>query len=329
MNVVVSHWSANVAVLVAYAVAAAAHLLGMRGAATGTGRPGRSRPASPVVEAVAFQAGLLLVLLALVSPVGYWSQRFIWVRNLQDVMLAIVAPALIVLGAPWLPLSRGLRLSGRLRWPAPGGPEPVSTGLASTGLASTEPAGIEPAGTGRTAGPAGGRNRERWQAWPVLIAVVFSALWWGWHLPVLFEAALRSPAVYAAEVVSYLLAGTLLWLQLAGSWPLRPRSGPVHRVALVVAVAASCTVLGIVQAFGSGLAYPAYRGFHHHDLSVIGDQQLGGAVLWVIALIPFSIAAVALLMRWLSDEESQSLATGFDRLLKPPKSAWPSRPGLR
>ena len=78
MNLVVSHWSANVAALAVYVVAAAAHLLGMRGEATG-----RSR-------AAAYQAGLLLALLAVVSPMGYWSYRFVWARNLQDVILAIV-----------------------------------------------------------------------------------------------------------------------------------------------------------------------------------------------------------------------------------------------
>ncbi|HEY1345735.1 MAG TPA: cytochrome c oxidase assembly protein, partial [Streptosporangiaceae bacterium] len=90
MNVVVPHWSANVAALAVYVVAAAAHLLGLRGEAAGPGRPAR---------AAACQAGLLLALLAVVSPMGYWSYRFVWARNLQDVILAIVAPALIVLGA--------------------------------------------------------------------------------------------------------------------------------------------------------------------------------------------------------------------------------------
>src|SRR5262245_64759054 len=102
MNVVVSHWSANVAALTVYAVAAAAHLLGI-GEATSSGPP---RQPHRLARAVACQAGLLLALLAVVSPMGYWSYRFIWARNLQDVILAIVAPALIVLGAPWRRLHR-------------------------------------------------------------------------------------------------------------------------------------------------------------------------------------------------------------------------------
>ena len=293
MNMAVSYWSANVVALAAYAVAAVTHLLGMRGAATD--RWGR---------AVAFQAGLLAALLAVVSPMGYWSYRFVWTRNLQDVVLAIGAPALIVLGAPWRPLSRGLGLGGRL----PG--------------RNQRPA----ADAGGEA--AGGDWAPGWRPLPILVTVVFCVIWWVWHLPAPFDAALRSPAVYALEVVTYLAAGILLWLQLVESPPLRPQLAPLRRVVLVVATAASGTVLGLIRVYGAGLAYPAYLGFRHHVLSVVADQQVGGAILWVIPLVPLSILAVALAISWLNEDESEATAAGVDRLLRQ-KSAWPSRPGLR
>jgi|RhiMetdeSRZDD1v2_1073273.scaffolds.fasta_scaffold03946_14 putative membrane protein len=319
MNVVVSYWSANVAALAAYAVAAAVHLIGMRGAATGTalpGPPGRPRPRAQAARAVAYQAGLLLALLAVVSPMGYWSYRFIWVRNLQDVVLAIAAPALIVLGAPWRPLRRGLGLDGRLNRP--------DQRTAGDEAAGDEPAGDEPAGgesVGRTWPPG-------WRAVPILVTVVFCAIWWLWHLPAPFDAALRSSAFYAIEVVSYLTAGILLWLQLIESPPLRPQLAPLRRVVLVLAVATSGTVLGLIRVYSAGLVYPAYLGFRHHVLSVVADQQVGGAVLWVIPLVPLSVLAVALAIGWLQDEESEATAAGIDRLLRQ-NSAWPSGPGPR
>jgi len=292
MNMVVSHWSANVAALAVYAVAAAAHLLGMRGEATGSGP---SRQPHRLARAVACQAGLLLALLAVVSPMGYWSYRFIWARSLQDVVLAIVAPALIVLGAPWRRLHRR---------------DPRTAGDADDDDAAR-------------------RNRAAgWRAWPIAVAVAFCAIWWAWHAPALFDAALHSSAVYALEVASYLTVGTLLWLQLIDSPPLQPQLSPLRRVGLLLGVAASGTVLGLIRVYSSGLAYPAYLGFRHHVLSVISDQQVGGAVLWVIPLVPFSIVAVALAVGWLSEDESEATAADFDRLLRR-KSAWPSRPGLR
>jgi putative membrane protein len=292
MNMVVSHWSANVAALAVYVAAAAAHLLGMRGEATGPRRPG---PPRRLARAAACQAGLLLALLAVVSPMGYWSYRFVWARDLQDVILAIVAPALIVLGAPWR----------RRPWPD----------RRAAGYAGDDDAAR--------------RNRSPgWRVLPIVVTVAFCAIWWAWHLPALFDAALHSSAVYALEMASYLAAGVLLWLQLVDSPPLRPQLSPLRRVALLLCVAASGTVLGLIRVYSSGLAYPAYLGFRHHVLSVVSDQQVGGAVLWVIPLVPFSIVAVALAVGWLNEDESGATAADFDRLLRH-KSAWPSRPGLR
>jgi len=301
-----SYWSANVAVLAVYVVVAVTHLLGMRDAATGARRQGRSLEPGLLAQAVIFQIGLLTALLALVSPMGYFAHQFIWVRDLQDVVLAVVAPALIVLGAPWLPLARGAGL-GRRR---PHQEDESAVGGAGDGEAS-----------GRSAQPG-------WRALPILVTCLFCVTWWVWHLPGPFDAALRSPAIYAAEVLSYLAIGIGFWLQLIGSRPFSPQMAPLNRVALVVAAAASCTVLGLIRAYGPGVAYPAYLGLGHGVSSVLSGQQAGGAILWVFPLIPFSIVAVALAVRWLEDEESGATAADFDRLLKH-KSAWPSRPGLR
>lgn len=297
MNMVVSHWSANIAVIAVCLVLAAVHLAGVRGMVADARRGGGAALAAPGREVIAFDAGLAVVLLALVSPVGYWSQVFVWVRSVQDLLLAVVAPPLIVLGAPWLPLRRGL---GHRAARSPAAP------------------------------PAARRPAHGWLSWPVAVTAAFTVTWCGWHVPVLYDAALRYPAVYAAEVVSYLGVGVAFWLQLIGSRPLTPQFGPLPRVMLIGATVVTSTILGMVLGFGANVIYPAYRGVgHHHLLTVVADQQVAGAILWVLVLPSYIVTGVALLVRWLKDEESEALALGFDRLLRPPKSAWPPRTGLR
>jgi cytochrome c oxidase assembly factor CtaG len=297
MTMIASHWSANAAALAVVGAVAAVHLRGTLAVASDARRRGEGVPRGLGREAVIFYAGLLVVLLALVSPVGYWSQRYIWVRSMQDLLLANVAPALIVLGAPWLALRRGLE---RRRVARP-------TGISSSAAALPAPG---------------------WARLPVLAVIAFNVVWVGWHIPVLYDPALRHPAVYAAEIVCYLGFGVLLWLQLVGSRPLSPALTPLRRVMLVAGTITVGTLLGMALVFGYGLAYPAYLGAGHHVQSVVYDQQTGGAVLWVLMLPAYIIVGIALLIRWLNDEESQALTAGFDRLLKPSKSAWPSRPGL-
>jgi cytochrome c oxidase assembly factor CtaG len=162
----------------------------------------------------------------------------------------------------------------------------------------------------------------------VLTVVAFNVAWCGWHLPALYDGALRYPAAYAAEVVTYLGLGVAFWLQLIGSRPLSPALAPLRRVALLAGTVIVSTLLGMVLVFGYGLAYPGYAGPGHRVLSVVYDQQAGGAVLWVLVLPAYVTVGVALLIRWLNDEEAQALAAGFDRLLKPAKPAWPTRSGL-
>ena len=163
----------------------------------------------------------------------------------------------------------------------------------------------------------------------MLAVIAFNVVWVGWHVPVLYDAALHHPAVYAAEVVSYIGLGVVLWLQLIGSRPLSPALTPLRRVTLLAGTIVVGTLLGMVLVFGYGLAYPAYLATGHHVQSVVFDEQTGGAVLWTLMLPAYVTVGIALLIRWLKDEEAQALAAGLDRLLKPAKSAWPSRPGLR
>jgi putative membrane protein len=277
VDVVVGHWSASWPVLIAYVTLAAAHLAGLRQtlAAPASGSRGEL-----VREAVMFQLGLAVIAAALLSPMGYLSDVYIWVRALQELLIAVVGPGLIVLGAPWA----AFRLRPRLNWLL---------------------------------------------ARPVLAVVAANVVWLGWLLPGLYDAAQGSAIVALVEHVSFVVAGLLFWFQIISSRPLAQRTSPIRRFALVVGTAAAFTVIGMVLVFGSGVFYPGYANAAHHVATVLDDQQLSGAVLWMGILLPLMVAGVALLMEWFSNEESAELTAGLDRLLTPGPRGWPSRPGIR
>jgi cytochrome c oxidase assembly factor CtaG len=294
MRWVLGHWSASWPVLVIYAVVAGAHLTGLRRLLSDGDPAGRR---ATIREAAVFQGGLLLALLVVVSPLGYWSGIYLWVRALGDLTLAFVAPGLIVLGAPWSALARCLGRS------APG--------------ASDAP------------GP-----RPWWLRWPVATVVAFNVIWLGGHLTVAFDRVPVSRAAAVAEYVLYLGGGILFWLQLIGSRPWSPAISPLRRAALLAGTVAADTVLGMVLTFGSSVVYPGYANQWHHVMTVLDDQQLSGAILWMGILPPAIAAAVAALNRWLNDEDSAALSADIDRLLAQPQRggrhpAWPSRPRFR
>ena len=234
-------------------------------------------------------------MLVVVSPLGYWAGTFIWLRVLQDIVFGVYAPSLLVLGAPWLVLWRGLGRTWRPRATMAAAPVP-----------------------------------PRLRSWPVAVTALFILVWCGWYVPALYDAGVHHPVVLAVQAVTTLAAGTLLWLQLIGSRPFSPQFGPLYRVMLLAAIVLCGTILGMVLSFGANVLYPVYLGVgHHHLLSVVFDQQAGGSELWVLVLVPYMIAGIALLVRWLNEEESQALSLGLDRMLRAPKSTWPTRTGSR
>lgn len=284
-----THWSAGWPVLAAYLVLAASHLAGLARLTRlgeSAGQPGGDRAVR--WEALTFHAGLLLVLIALLPPAAGLADRYIWVRMLQALLVAVVAPGLMVLGAPW-DVFRGA--------------------------------------LGR---PASRSERARWlTARPWLAVSVATAVWLVWQVPALFDRAEVSAGLALAEHASYLVAGVLFWLQVSTSRPIAQPVPPLRRIGLVLGALAASTVVGVMLAFSHGVVYPAYANSAHRTLSVLDDQQLGGAVWWLGMLLPMTVAAVGLMMKWLRDEESAALSAGLDRLLTPRKHGWPSRPVIR
>jgi cytochrome c oxidase assembly factor CtaG len=289
-----AHWSASYPVLAGYLLAAVAHLAGLRRLhAAGLSQAQRR-------EAAVCQFGLLTIALALVSPVGYWSDVYIWVRAVQMLMVAIVGPGLVVLGAPWQAFGMLLRPGATAPAAAAGGSAAARTGHVPFLLAM-----------------------------PVAAVVVSNAAFLCWQVPALFDLARANSAVALAEHACYIGAGLLFWLQLITSGTLDGPAAPLRRIALLVGTAGVFTVAGMALVFGSGAVYPGYANAAHHVMTVLDDQQLSGAVLWMGSLPPFIIAGIALAMRWLSSEESAELPAGLDRLLTPRKNGWPSRPVIR
>jgi putative membrane protein len=325
MSYVLQHWSTAWPAPAVWVVVAAVHLVGL--GRLEAGRPRDGEPARRTArllgrEAAAFHSGLLVALLALISPLGYWSGHYIWARSIQDLLLALVAPGLIVLGAPWLVLARGLR--------------PPANGSARPG--AVHPGAVHPGGAGPDQPPVPARPRS-WLTWPVATVGAFNIIWLGWHAPALYDLATTSMPARYLEYACYLGAGILFWLQLIGSRPSRPSLPPMRRLALLIATAAADTILGMVLVFGSSVVYPAYRVTGHHVLSVLSDQQAAGAVLWMGVLPPLVIAAVALLNGWLDAEESDELSRDLDRVMgRAPalpaapgsgKAVWHARSGYR
>jgi putative membrane protein len=234
----------------------------------------------PVWRAVAFGAGISVLLVALVSPVDTLSDDLAWVHMVQHMLLMTVAAPLLVCGAPgyvWLwclPDRLRRRLSPRLRRRRGGG------------------------FTARAA-------RIAIAAW-LLHAVVM----WIWHIPFLYELALSDPLVHDLEHLTFFLAAIFFWRVVLDA----RRQVALHPAAAVVylfTTSIHASALGAAMALAPEPWYPGYlESAPRWQLSPLEDQQLAGLIMWMPACTVYAIAALIVLSAWLrsvSHHESETL----------------------
>jgi putative membrane protein len=237
--------------------------------AWGLGRLWRSAGAGRGVSrgrAVAFALGLGALALALMSPMDGLASELAWVHMVQHMTLMVVAAPLLVLGRPGVALIWAL-------------PERPRRALASW------------------------RARRRaalgWLWHPLGPWAAFALVLWIWHLPGLYEAALRHAGVHDAQHLTFFGVSCLFWRLVAD--PLGRRwLPPLLGVVYLFTTSLHATLLGVFMALAPRPWYPAYAltapGW---KLSPLADQQLAGLIMWMPACMAFSIAGVWLVADWL------------------------------
>ncbi len=146
-------------------------------------------------------------------------------------------------------------------------------------------------------------------AHPVVALVLWTVDLYIWHLPLLYQLAIRHDLVHAAEHACFFWFGTLLWLGLIGPLP-KPRwFASWGRLAYVVGVRLIGGILGNVLIWTQTVVYPVYKGSDGaRGLNPLSDQNLAGAAMMVEQMF-----LTILLLGWLfyrfalQDEQRQAL----------------------
>jgi cytochrome c oxidase assembly factor CtaG len=103
-----------------------------------------------------------------------------------------------------------------------------------------------------------------------------------WHLPVLYQAALRHSAVHALEHAMFIALGINMWMCLLGPLPMPRWFGNLAKLGYIVAVRLVGTVLGNVFLWSGTVFYPFYvHGDAVHHISALADQNLAGAIMMI------------------------------------------------
>jgi cytochrome c oxidase assembly factor CtaG len=215
------------------------------------------------MQAAAFAAAVVVLLAALSSPFDELADRNLPWHMVQHLMLMTVAAPLIAASDAVLVLTRALPLGGRRRVSA-------VTRRVLRSQSST----------------------RGWLAWMLVAFVVWIVTLDVWHVPALYDAAIRSPALHALEHATYLLTATLFWWMALGATR-RSRRG--LGVLVVFAASLPASALGILMT----LAHTSWYSSYGQGAATLRRQQVAGSIMWGFGGSALVVVAAALFASWL------------------------------
>jgi cytochrome c oxidase assembly factor CtaG/ferredoxin len=229
----------------------------------------------PVWRLLSFAAGLGAIFLAIASPLDAFGGLLLQVHMIQHLLLMMVAPPLILAGAPYLPILSGLpRVFAR----EVVGPFLIWTPLKRIGHILFN---------------------------PVFCWIAFTTSNVLWHVPVLYELALNSPGWHQVEHLCFLVTGLLFWWHILLPWPSRADWPRWAMIPYLVLADLQNTGLAAFLTFYDRVLYPTYEQAPRlWGSNPLDDQVIAGAIMWVPGSIIFLVPAAIIAIQFLSPKSN-------------------------
>ena len=224
-----------------------------------------------------YLGGLLLLAIALMSPVDVLSGQLLLMHMIQHKLLIVFAPPLLWAANP-LPF---------FLWGLPPRPRRQAARLLSPGSPF--------------------RHTLRALTSPGLVWLAFVSILVGWHDPNAYNAALRSRLVHDLEHLTFFGSAMLFWWQVVGAGPrLRSLSNGV-RLAYVLGVVPVNMAIGVTLAFASQPIYTYYTAAPRlWGINVMLDQMIGGVIMWIPGSEMYIYAALIIIARMVQSEADKA-----------------------
>ena len=225
-----------------------------------------------------FFAGILVLFAALQSPMEPLAEHYFSIHQLQHLLVRMVGPLLLLLGAPLTPMLRGM-------------PPWLRKGVVRR-LVRMPPA--------------------RWVYGkitnPIFTVVTFLGLLYVWQAPGPHDLAVHNDWVHELMHGTMLISGFLFWWIVIDPKPHRSRLHYGLRVLYLGLIVLPNTLLGAAITFQEGLIYSAYQELPRpwEGLSHLSDQRFGGLMLWVPGDMMCIISAGIVMYMWYQREMEEN-----------------------
>ena len=136
---------------------------------------------------------------------------------------------------------------------------------------------------------------------PFLALPLFVSATWLWHIPALYEVALRSTGWHYLQHICFLGTALLFWYPVIRPYPSRPRWSLWLLFPYLILADVQNTVLSALLTFSDHVLYAPYAEMPRlGGLSALDDQSAAGVLMWVPGSLVYLLPLFGIGIRLLS-----------------------------
>lgn len=227
---------------------------------------------------VAFVLGVLSVALMMCTGLNDYGMVMFSVHMVQHMVISMVSPILLLLGAPVTLALRALPVAGRGRK----GPRELLLAVLHSRLV-------------------------RFVSHPVFTIPLFIASLYGLYFTPLFDFLMESKPGHIAMMVHFLATGLIFFWPIMGVDPGPHRPGYLMRMLELFAGMPFHAFFGIALMMASE---PMVRAYENPPTSLgidaLSDQNAAGGIAWAFSEIPSVLVLIALVYQWYRSDQRQA-----------------------
>jgi putative membrane protein len=145
----------------------------------------------------------------------------------------------------------------------------------------------------------GVRRVAAWLTRPVHCFAIFNLVMAGWHLPPLYNYALAHHPIHILEHLLMLAASVIMWWPILSPLPELPRLSYPGQMLYLVLLSVSMSIVSVYLVYADSVLYPMYASAPRvWRITPMGDQMLGGLIMWIPGGLFFGVIISVVFFRW-------------------------------
>lgn len=238
----------------------------------------------PPWRMLCFLSGIAVAWLAIASPLDALGQFLLFAHMTQHVLLMSISPLLIVLGAPTVPILRGL-------------PRAFVKNDLAPWMNSTPFHWLQDFFTH-----------------PGFVWLLTNISFVLWHTPAAYELALRNNTWHDVEHACFFFTFLAFWWIVLEPWPSRGRWSRWFIIPYLAGAEVINTGVSLFLVFYGKVIYPTYAHVPRiFGINPLTDQTAAGAEMWVMGGMAFWIPLMLITMQLLSPGRRRRMAIAYER----------------